>query len=148
MGTDVHMHLEIKINGRWEHYGAPQVSRSYNLFGLLGEVRGNGPAVGKPKGMPTDPSTVTAFDFARMGVDAHTPSWFSAQEIDAFEQAWALDGEHMMVDGRPYPAMGRDIEHNILRTYLFGNGWAGFSRWPNDRPKGLEDVRWVFWFDS
>lgn len=148
MGCDIHMHLEVKIAGKWEHYGAPSVSRDYSLFGLLAGVRGKGPAVVAPKGFPADASTVTRFDYEQWAGDAHTPSWLSAEEISEFQDAWALAGEHTIYDGRPYPARGRDVEADVLHAYFFGNSWADFARWPEERPNGIEDVRWVFWFDN
>jgi len=38
MGTDIHVHTEVKFGGRWHHYGAPKVSRNYRLFT---KMRGN-----------------------------------------------------------------------------------------------------------
>lgn len=27
MGCDIHLHIEVKINGAWEHYATPRVDR-------------------------------------------------------------------------------------------------------------------------
>lgn len=32
--------------------------------------------------------------------------------------------------------------------YVFGNSLAGFTKYPEDRLDGLEDIRLVFWFDN
>jgi hypothetical protein len=30
MGTDIHAHVEVKLHGRWLHFGAPHVVRDYD----------------------------------------------------------------------------------------------------------------------
>ena len=32
MGTDMHLHIELKIDGRWEHWSAPRIDRNYEFF--------------------------------------------------------------------------------------------------------------------
>lgn len=39
MGCDIHLHTELKINGQWQHYSAPSISRDYHLFGRLSMPR-------------------------------------------------------------------------------------------------------------
>jgi len=152
MGTDIHLHLEIKVNGIWQHYAAPSVARDYQLFGILAGVRREELCAFPPKGIPEDCSVVTKLDYDLEGCDVHTPSWLSSDEIVRFEEVWAKAGKHFMIEGRAVPDFERDIEHVVLGTYLFGNSWAGWKRYPSDnerlREVGVEDVRWVFWFDN
>lgn len=34
MGCDLHLHAEIKVKDRWEHYSEMKTYRSYEMFGL------------------------------------------------------------------------------------------------------------------
>lgn len=123
MGCDIHAHVEVKINGKWEHYNAPYIGRDYELFGNLAGVRRLTTPVVPPRGFPDDASEVTALDFRRWGVDAHTPSWLTRDEVLKVP-AWNT----------------RDRELG----YLFGNGWERFE----DDEDPFEDARLVFWFDN
>lgn len=146
MGTDIHLHLEVQIDGQWHHYGAPSVGRYYDLFGLMAGVRGDQEPIVQPRGLPVDASALTRLCFKRD--DGHTASWLEAEEIARLEHEWALLGKHTRHGGRARADINRDLEHSVLHTYLFGNSWAGFALYRNDYPREIEDVRWVFWFDS
>ena len=39
MGCDIHLHAEIKVNGKWEHYAHPHIRRDYRLFAKMASVR-------------------------------------------------------------------------------------------------------------
>lgn len=145
MGCDIHFHTEVKVAGKWEHYGHPQVARNYQLFALLANIRnedGDTVPVSLPKGMPVDPSLITKLSCEQFGRDGHSHSWLSAQEIVAFEDAWH--------DVHPIATSfdtQTDIESHLF-GYLERNSWAGFAKYPTERPSWIEDVRWVFWFDN
>lgn len=140
MGCDIHLHTEVKINGVWHHYGAPSIDRSYQLFGKMAGVRGDTEPVSPPKGLPPDMSPVTAFAYVQWDADAHTASWLNAEEIENV-CTWAND--------RFSPTDKAWLDWETLEIgYLFGNSWSGYIRYPSDRPEGLEDIRWVFWFDN
>jgi hypothetical protein len=129
MGCDIHLHVEIKISGVWHHYSCPHVNRNYELFERMAGVRGKLIyAISPPKGLPSDISIVTALESEGYG---HSHSWLGAEEISRLD-----DGKY------------GDMEYDILHSYLFGNSFSGFWRYPNDRPAGIEDLRFVFWFDS
>lgn len=135
MGCDVHIHAEVKIDGEWEHYDQPRMDRNYEAFEKLAGVRGNIENSMFPvRGLPRDASAVTKFDRARWGIDGHTHSWISSEEIFQFSEWWRAT----------YP----DNQWPEWEDYLFGNSYSGFIRYPEDRPKGLQDVRFVFWFDN
>lgn len=138
MGCDIHLHTEVKINGIWHHYTAPSMDRNYQLFGKMAGVRGSEPPVSEPKGLPSDMSTLTAFCYADWESDAHNMSWLNAEEINQVCQ-WA--NERFKSEGV------WDWETDQI-GYLFGNSWSGYTRYPGDRPEGLEDIRWIFWFDN
>ena len=135
MGCDIHLHTEVKIHGKWEHYGSPNVPRDYGLFALMAGVRkGNDDKpISLPRGLPKDVSTLTKFASDYMGSDGHSHSYLNANEIIILEKYYADQGEHW-----PERRWG----------YLFGNSWGGFIIYPEERPSGIEDVRFVFWFDN
>ena len=133
MGCDIHLHQEVKINGKWEHYGIADVGRNYQLFAKMAGVRGDEAPIVEPRGYPADVTTVTQFNATDWGRDAHTPSWLGAEEIaELFE--WLNEPGEV----RPRERFG----------WLFGNCWDSFTKYPEDRPTGLEDIRFVFWFDN
>ena len=140
MGCDIHLHIEVKINGKWEHYAAPSVDRWYELFGKLAGVRDKtARPIVEPKGFPSDASVTTAFDYARWQTDAHTPSWLNEKEITKL-RVW-----FMKQDGGS--GRGYFLEEGVLKcTYLFGNLFDYEER--EEWPVGLEGFRFVFWFDN
>lgn len=136
MGCDIHVHTEVKINGKWEHVGNPNVSRNYQLFAKMAGVRGDEPAIVEPRGFPPDASFLTRFDYEHDGSDAHTPSWLTGEEIDLLDEWYRAK----------YNSSTRYTYIEDEFGFLFGNGW-NVKRYPNYQPKGVEDSRWVFWFD-
>lgn len=147
MGCDIHLHIEVKLEGRWEHYGAPSMERNYPLFELLAGVRGDvRNAISPPKGLPSDMTNVTKFDCnERWGLDGHSHSWVSAKEISEIEKMAQARSIHVPV-GKEWG--GRWEWETATNSYLFGNGYAGFVDYPSDNIPGLEDLRFVFWFDN
>lgn len=143
MGCDIHLHIELKIGGQWQHYAAPQINRWYDLFGVMADVRGCGPAIIAPKGLPEDLSVITAMSYKSWGSDAHTPSWFNLEEIKLLSK-WLKKREEEVKPQWP----GYGLEHAILNCYLFGCSFSGLKEYPEDYPKEIEDVRFVFWFDN
>jgi len=135
MGCDIHIHAEIKIAGRWEHYAQPKMERNYRAFEKLAGVRGEKTNAMFPvRGMPWDASATTRFDCAHYGTDGHTHSWISADEIARFSGWWKSH-----VDSKPWPEWD---------CWLFGNNYSDFVNYPQNRIEGLEDIRFIFWFDN
>jgi len=145
MGCDIHLHIELKVSGKWEHYAAPSVDRWYKLFGLLAGVRDNAiKPISPPKGLPKDISVLTKLEREDMGRDGHTDSWLNANEILILSETLNDWGEKDNVG-----FLGYDLEQKILRTYLFRNSFAGHVKYEDcSLPDGVEDVRFVFWFDN
>lgn len=149
MGCDIHVHTEVKVDGVWHHYGAPNTTRNYALFSKMANVRNDEPGdkdyiepIAEPRGLPDNATALTLFDNKRWNSDGHSHSWLNAGEIAALvlwleqyakEQRWDLNIWLWEPDNF---------------GYLFGNTWSGFTRYPGDRLEGLKDVRWVFWFDN
>lgn len=140
MGCDIHLHTEIKVSGKWEHYGNPSVGRNYNLFGKMAGVRDRcADPISEPKGLPSDVSIVTRIDFDRWSCDAHSASYLNADEILVLQEWYEQE-----YTNAPYP----DCSPENQWGYYFGNSWGGFRKYPGDGPSEVEDVRFVFWFDN
>jgi hypothetical protein len=143
MGCDIHLHVEIKVKGRWLHYNNPSISRDYWLFCLMAGVRqykdqGEPEPISSPRGFPADASETTKFDYLYDGGDAHSTSWLSSKEAGEVQE-W-----HQ-----------RTRTKNIsppLFGYLFGNYIDSYLKCPSDGERlaemGYEDARVVFWFDN
>lgn len=135
------MHIECKTNGKWEHYAAPNIDRWYKLFGLLAGVRDKDvKPISPPKGLPEDLSTITNLSRATWGREAHDYSWLDASEIATLSdtlKAWGIQ------DGC---RLDYDLECSILHTYFFGNSFAAAVA--TDSVPGIEDIRFIFWFDN
>ncbi|MCL2223590.1 MAG: hypothetical protein FWB96_01335 [Defluviitaleaceae bacterium] len=135
MGIGINMHIEVKIKGSWEHYACPHIYRCPELFGLLAGVRNDDIApICEPKGLPRDITVITQMDYADWEGDAHHASWLNHEEIECLVSR--ISEIQLQNAGR------FEFEQDYLRTYLFGNGFAG------SLPTGVEDVRFVFWFDN
>lgn len=135
MGCDIHLHVEIKLKGEWHHYQDLRPGRHYSVFGKMAGVRNQDeePIVA-PKGLPADCTLVTRFDSDHWGRDGHTHSWFNREEIKKLS-VWMT-------------AQAKDWREDLegwAGGYLFGNDYAGELE---DLPEGVEDVRFVFWFDN
>lgn len=146
MGCDIHTHIEIRYKGKWEHYACPSIDRNYALFGAMAGVRGGGPAIVEPKGVPKDMSIITRLSWERWGTDAHTASWFNEEEIDQLS-AWLR--KQAQKSDKLY--LTCDLEFGILKgTYMFGNSLTAFKHYDGYEylPEGCDAVRLIFWFDN
>jgi hypothetical protein len=137
MGCDIHIHSEIKVNGVWHHYAQPDVGRNYDLFAKMAGVRNyNIQPIDQPRGLPEDATFTTKFDFERWGSDVHSASWLNSEEIvELFK--WLREGD----------------DHHVGQFgWFFGNHFDDWSKYPTDfqylKDRGLEDFRFIFWFDN
>lgn len=148
MGCDIHLHIEVKIDGQWEHYGAPYVSRWYALFAKMAGVRdyANATPISAPKGMPEDVTKLTRIDCEYLGIDGHSHSWLGLDELMQLED-WLKDQRDEWLTHSDTQSI--NLEHHVLHTYLFGNSFTGPRRFPSEeREPKVQDVRFVFWFDN
>ena len=136
MGCDIHLHIEMKVNGKWLHYGCPSVDRDYALFAKMANVRNyhNITPISGPRGFPCDGvSELTAVCYTDEKPDAHDISWLNKEEIEQLTEWY----EH-----RPKEKdVWRCWNHHGIKSYLCGNNITS-------EVKGVEDVRLVFWFDN
>lgn len=134
MGCDIHLHTEVKIEGKWRHWGNPSIDRWYVLFEKMAGVRGEiENAIVSLKGLPEDATFETLFDYNRFPEEWHSESWLGYEEIQEVYKWWNLQ------------ASMRSREMDIIEDqfgYCMGNGWD------DTRDSVIEDVRWVFWFDN
>lgn len=136
MATSIHAHAEIKIGKKWHHHSRFKIGECYSLFNKVAGIRREdylGTPIVEPKGIPEGLTKITQMYLDRLHEDAHTHTWFNSSEIDEFMKWLTKDG-------------GYDY---MLDTfgYVFGQYWIGFLE--NEyKPKDIEDVRFIFWFDN
>lgn len=113
----------------------PTQTRNYTLFGLLADVRNGvgfaGCDIGDPvkplaapKGLPIDVSEEIEAEYLDWGVDAHSCSYFTVQELLAYnpkEQTKTHRGwvdakvyKQFLETGNPYPASG-DVSGMLVK---------------------------------
>ena len=139
MGCDIHLFTEVKIDGVWHTHSIPRINRWYALFGEMAGVRcDNVEPIVQPKGLPDDMGTVTARYNEYCGSDGHTHSWFNKEEIQKLE-AWLEENDKKSIS----------VEWEYL-GYVFGSGWGNAEGYTDSgwEKEGIEDVRFVFWFDN
>lgn len=140
MGCDIHLHVEVKLNGKWEHLNAPYIGRDYQLFGRMAGVRDDEQPHIEPRGLPQELSVITTYDVNHWAGDGHSHSWLNAKEAGEI-QKW-------------YEEKYSQRFHPPLFGYVFGNLVDSYVKNEDDEddeedtPKSLEDVRIVFWFDN
>jgi hypothetical protein len=141
MGCDIHIHVEVKVNGTWHHYSHPSIARNYSLFARMANVRngGNIAPISEPRGLPPDVTFTTKIDCDHYGNDGHSHSWLSAKEVAALLE-WQNSREIYSPAWSFATSLG----------CLFSGTWD-WDLHPEDLdayPPGFEDARLVFWFDS
>jgi hypothetical protein len=141
MGCNIHLHIEIKIEGQWEHYGCPFMPRDYVLYGKMAGVRAEDiDPICPPKGFPTDATFITKIDYYRDY--HHHASWFNIEEIRELELWFNQRAIDAAKDFLWYPGASWFLYLEQMTGYLFGNGFY------KSEAHGIQDVRFVFWFDN
>lgn len=140
MGCDIHAHVEIKINGKWHHFGNPYIERSYDLFSRMANVRNNKEIVpiDNPRGLPKDITWET--NFCAVEECGHSHSWLSGKEVAELGDWY----ENKQKEWNPESYYSFEVK---AVGFIFGNGWD-IQQYPDDYPEGVEDARLVFWFDN
>lgn len=131
MGCDIHAHIELKLNGKWEHYSCPQLKRRYKLFERICGVRGEiSNAIAPPRGLPKDISEITKIIREWDGIDGHSDTYLTKIELNALIEWMEKDTPHW--------------QHEEL-GYLTGNT---FLQYLGSNPPQFTDVRFICWFDN
>ena len=138
MGCDIHYEVERRLeSGQWkavDRRGRALFRRCYPLFAVLAGVRNldNMTPISEPRGWPEDPSEMVRGLRDRWGCDAHSASWITLSDLQAYD----LDTEAPDRNGDICSAreqVGGYFERAIgVLTDLGGDGAA----------------RIVFWFDN
>lgn len=100
MGSDIHLFVEKRENDNWVPVADSETSsyegwlynnRNYNLFAFLADLRNynNYIPISRPKGLPHDVSKEVKEKADYWGVDGHTHSWLTLEEILEFD--WACE---------------------------------------------------------
>jgi hypothetical protein len=137
MGCDIHSFLEYESCGEWHLYGEVHSGRNYAFFGLLSEVRGEGPAhfelISNDAAERDFAETMSPEirDSWRQGVgDWHSLSVGGIEQLEALrETAETLDKETL-----GYVLQRVDLWLKVLRSV--------------QKQMGVEDVRVVAWYDN
>lgn len=165
MGADIHIYAERKLkDGTWslfktlgfenktafrddgqfgDHKGATWLSyrargRHYGFFAALAGVRGDGP---EPRGLPEDVSPYVKEEAERWDGDAHSHSWYSAEEfVPIFMEHHMSPEEIAKITAtkleNKYPM---DITQHICEIFV------GVECADAD---DVSRTRFVFWFDN
>ena len=133
MGTEITVHFEIKVFGKWEHYSSPSITRNYEMFGWLARVRYPELQHIQVKGLPEDISISTQIGWNRIEVNAYEPSWLTAEEIVKWVDKFPEQLDYFT-----------SLKSELGR--LYGNSYSGWVKYPEDYPQEIEDLRMVFWF--
>ena len=159
MGCDIHSHVETKdAAGVWravewesdDKYAAgPFDWRSYALFGWLADVRNYSavPPLAEPKGLPDDVGDGIRTEHEDMQWDAHSASWFSVDELLAFDYDQEFEDRRVTRNGDG--SVTAEPGGGEVTTYREFLGPAYFS--DLDRLRALNEqapTRVVFWFDN
>jgi hypothetical protein len=144
MGCDIHFYIEVKTKNGWELYSHPNIKRKYILFAKLSNVR-NYDNIDhfEIKGLPKDISYIVKKSYEGWRNDAHSANYITGNEI--------VELEKWLEEYKPYGDKGfllNDLEFSILNTWFEGNSFAGFYKYPDERPGWVFDIRFVFWFDN
>lgn len=147
MGCDIHLFAEVKINGKWEHYGEIRFPRRYAAFGYLAGVRCPEFRAIPDRAFPTDLALMTQIHYDHWESDGHSHGYLIGEEIPKFIE-WCK----MELHGKGF---GGDTEASFdfewdTNCYFFGDGWSYWKDRVEDSPelKCIEDVRFIFWFDN
>lgn len=147
MGRSIHFHSEVKINGVWHHHSEHHIKRHYALFAKMANVRNYKnkiKPISNPKGLPTDISFLTKLSSDSLGSDGHSHSWLNSEEISELHKFIVDEDNSSMWFGID----GWEFEHSYF-PYFLGNHLNSFYDEPKHlRQYGVEDVRYVFWFDN
>lgn len=139
MGCDIHAHIEIKINNKWEHYSTPPIQRCYGLFAKICGVRNNEdwgiiPIV-LVRGIPEDCSIVTLI--CSRYEEGHSHTWMTKEEFKELI-LWANDNINIR------QSWNGEFEHKQI-GYINGN--CVYLNSCNHAPE-ITDMRFICWFDN
>ena len=144
MSTTLYAHIEVKFQGRWEHFAACTVHKNYLLAAAINGTRADalkpGREIPKPvygtRGIPEDATALTKACIAReVSPNPRNACVLNTEQIQAVQDELyrvRLEIQKTGIDDF-------DFEHSIFHTYINGSSIASGG--------GFEDVRMVCAFD-
>jgi hypothetical protein len=153
MGCDIHAWAEKRVPSprgeRWDSLRvepSPFEWRSYSVFAFLAGVRNYSAIepIEEPRGFPTDAGEKAQANYERWNGDAHTPSWLTIEELEAFNYERMIEDRRVTIDGdggrTAAPGGGRKMTY---RDFLDEGFFTELARL-----KAIGAERIVFWFDN
>lgn len=145
MGTTMHAHIEVKVDGKWEHFACPCVTRNYLVFACINGMRRDDfeddptiynkiRPVSRIHKIPEDISEITRkclkFDESQYTLKGH----------GVLESDDLMRLQEMLRDIKGIRDLDYDLEYGVFHTYINGN--AIYTHY------GFDDARIVYWFDN
>lgn len=125
-------------------------NRNYNLFNVLAEVRGNGPSISQPRGLPDDVSDIVKKESDRWDGDGHSHSYFTLAELKKYYK----ENSHTTHNGFLSKRVIKELDEDGKTPYNWDE-WSGpdleYREWKEDSPlkelveKVDERMREEFW---
>lgn len=156
MSCNIHAWAEKKTpDGGWRHIPMSNEPFTYvhwyGLYGFLADVRNyhGVPPIEQPRGLPDDVSAYVRRDNSDWTCDAHTESWLTIAELEAFDYSAAMEDRRytQQTGPRSFDGGATCEEHQgrktTFREFLGENFFKEL-----DRLKSLRVERVVFWFDN
>jgi hypothetical protein len=134
MGCDIHLHVEVLIDGKWNYFTNFEYAfRDYKVFSKMADVRNAEISekdyikpITAPKGLPDNISELTQIFLNKH--DGHSHSWFNLKEIKIFYN-WLIKYDFELYH-----------EIRIDRIIIYPEMTIFIPE--------IDDIRFVFWFDS
>lgn len=176
MGCDIHVHVEIKHNKKWQKFtgkhfssgysytgeksSAPFEWRSYQMFGFLANVRNDNirPIKEPTYELPSNVSNGVLREWKHWESDGHSISFITLRELIEFdfnqnlrtpEQDFSTHSKNVLFEKISSISEDDDWE---LKTYydIVGGPDGTFCKNIEELSElgDLDDVRVVFWFDN
>jgi hypothetical protein len=153
MGCDIHIYAEKVVGLEWEHIPGlePFNNCNYGTFGFLANVRNYSDVIpiSNPRGIPSDVSNLVKLEYEEWGIDAHSASWLTVDELLLFDYDKDMEDRRITVKTGPHswnggatakPGYGKKT---TFREFL--------DEWFFKNLQELKDSgagRIVFWFDN
>lgn len=163
MGCDIHIHGEKRDGDRWVHVKLPDIkhgrwedkafgARQYGKFGFMADVRNYSAVepICPPNGLPDDASPETKAEYEDWSGDAHTPSWLTIAQMEAFDYERTTEDRRYtrkeangVFNGGATCEPGKG-ESTTVRKFLESSDY--FESLAAVKEAGIERI--VFWFDN
>ena len=134
MGTTMHAHIEVKKDGKWFHYAAPNVLHDYVVYAC---INGTGREIIDRKVMPVAkineiPDNIS--EVTRICLETDCKNY----RLHGFGVLDCDDMKELQKQLRDI-FENYDLEEDVFKTYIGGNAICIHA--------GFDDARIVFWFD-